>query len=132
MCASNALQFLILQFIFYPSIISHTVRETDFSISCTLLGLGVSLATGSVGSDLDIVPDMDEDDFVPGTVHLIDLEGILSVKHASGHQEDVVLVPEPSEDPDDPLNWSAKRKLLSTTCICVYVIQPYIEVFFPR
>lgn len=123
-----------VQCIFYPSIISDN-RETDFSISCTLLSLGVSLAAGSVWSirfDLDIVPDMDEDDFVPGTVHLIDLEGILSVKHASGHQEDVVLVPEPSEDPDDPLNWSGKRKLLSTTCICVYVIQLCIEVIFQR
>ncbi|MCJ1371051.1 hypothetical protein MMC20_002266 [Loxospora ochrophaea] len=65
---------------------------------------------------------MDAVDFVPGTVHLVDLEGVLRVKHASGQQEDIVLIPAPSEDPDDPLNWSAKRKLLSTTCICVYTL----------
>lgn len=81
---------------------------------------------GLLNFDFNIVRNMDDRDFVPGTVHLIDLEGILSVKHASGHQEDIVLVPEPSEDPDDPLNWSAKRKLLSTTCICVHVTQPHI------
>lgn len=62
---------------------------------------------------------MDEDRFVPGTIHLVDLEGMLRAKHASGHQKDIVLVPSPSEDPDDPLNWSAKRKLVSTANICV-------------
>ena len=73
---------------------------------------------------------MDAVDFVPGTVHLVDLEGVLRVKHASGQQEDIVLIPAPSEDPDDPLNWSAKRKLLSTTCICVYVVQPHSQGFY--
>lgn len=62
-----------------------------------------------------------ENRVVPGTVHLVDLEGTLRVKHASGDQNDVVLVPAPSDDPDDPLNWSAKRKLLSTASIAVYV-----------
>ena len=67
---------------------------------------------------------MDEDHFVPGTVHLVDLEGIMNTKHASGSQTDIVLVPAPSADPDDPLNWSANRKLLSTSCVCVCVA-PY-------
>ncbi|KAL8717889.1 MAG: hypothetical protein Q9225_004914 [Loekoesia sp. 1 TL-2023] len=57
---------------------------------------------------------------VPGTIHLVDLEGTLRVKHASGSQQDVVLDPAPSDDPDDPLNWSAKRKLLLTTSISLY------------
>ena len=64
---------------------------------------------------------MAEDRFVPGTVHLVDLERTLRAKHASGSQNDVVLVPAPSDDPDDPLNWSAKRKLLSTASISVCV-----------
>lgn len=43
---------------------------------------------------------------VPGTVHLVDLEGTMRAKHATGsHVHDVVLVPAPSSDPDDPLNW---------------------------
>ena len=71
---------------------------------------------------------MDDDRFVPGTVHLVDLEGILNAKHASGSQTDIILVPAPSADPDDPLNWSAKRKLLSTASVCVCVALPRAEV----
>lgn len=64
---------------------------------------------------------MEDTNFIPGTVHLVDLEGTMRAKHAAGGQKDVVLVPAPSADPDDPLNWSPRRKLLSTTCMCVYV-----------
>lgn len=64
---------------------------------------------------------MTENQFVPGTVHLVDIEGTLRAKHALVGQNDVVLIPAPSDDPDDPLNWSAKRKLLSTTCISMCV-----------
>ncbi|CAD6566702.1 MAG: hypothetical protein ASARMPREDX12_008802 [Alectoria sarmentosa] len=63
---------------------------------------------------------MTDNGFVPGTVHLVDIEGTLRAKHASGGQNDVVLIPAPSDDPDDPLNWSAKRKWLSTASISVY------------
>lgn len=63
----------------------------------------------------------DERPFVPGTVHLVDLEGTMRAKHAKGHK-DIVLVPAPSNDPDDPLNWSPRRKLLSTSCMCVYTL----------
>ncbi|CAD6569270.1 MAG: hypothetical protein ASARMPRED_002697 [Alectoria sarmentosa] len=62
---------------------------------------------------------MTDNGFVPGTVHLVDIEGTLRAKHASGGQNDVVLIPAPSDDPDDPLNWSAKRKWLSTASISV-------------
>lgn len=41
---------------------------------------------------------------IPGTVHLVDLEGTMHAKHAKGGQKDIVLVPAPSSDPDDPLN----------------------------
>lgn len=40
----------------------------------------------------------------PGTVHLVDLDGTLSAKHALGGQKDIVLIPAPSDDPNDPLN----------------------------
>ncbi|MCJ1424328.1 hypothetical protein MMC29_002215 [Sticta canariensis] len=58
--------------------------------------------------------------FVPGTIHLVDLEGTIRTKHASTGPRDIVLIPAPSGDPDDPLNWSAKRKFISTTSISVY------------
>jgi hypothetical protein len=75
---------------------------------------------------------------VPGTVHLVDLEGVMLAKHAQRGQRDIVLVPAPSSDPDDPvrgfyspeslnadmakLNWTPRRKMLSTTCMCVYTL----------
>lgn len=57
---------------------------------------------------------------VPGTVHLIDTQHALNTKHSKSHQ-DIVLVPTPSNDPEDPLNWSPRRKYLALTCMCVYV-----------
>lgn len=60
---------------------------------------------------------------IPGTYHLVDLEGTIRAKHASGAQlKDVVLVPAPSADPDDPLNWSPKRKWLSTASQSMYTL----------
>ncbi|PSN60646.1 MFS transporter-like protein [Corynespora cassiicola Philippines] len=46
----------------------------------------------------------------------------MSARHAAGGQKDIVLIPAPSSDPDDPLNWSPGRKALSTTCMCVYTL----------
>ncbi|KAF7957887.1 hypothetical protein EAE96_003454 [Botrytis aclada] len=60
---------------------------------------------------------------VPGTIHLVDLEGVMKAQHASASRlQDVVLVPSPSNDPDDPLNWSPKRKMLSTACMSMYTL----------
>ena len=70
---------------------------------------------------------MEDEHSVTGTVHLVDLEGILNAKHASGSQTDIVLVPAPSANPDDPLNWSARRKMLSTSCVCVCVALPSLH-----
>jgi hypothetical protein len=41
---------------------------------------------------------------IPGTVHIVDLEGTMRGRHARGVMKDIVLVPAPSNDPDDPLN----------------------------
>lgn len=62
-----------------------------------------------------------DEDAIPGTVHLVDLEGTIRAKHSSAHK-DVVLVPAPSSDPDDPLNWSPRRKMLSTISLSVYTL----------
>jgi hypothetical protein len=59
---------------------------------------------------------------IPGTVHLVDLEGTLRAKHASGRNADVVLIPAPSNDPDDPLNWTPRRKLISTLALSTYTL----------
>ncbi|KAK4937831.1 hypothetical protein LTR10_021634 [Elasticomyces elasticus] len=55
---------------------------------------------------------------VPGTVHLVDLDHSMHTRHAQGG--DIVLVPTPSKDPDDPLNWSPRRKYLSSLCSNLY------------
>ena len=62
------------------------------------------------------------DQDVPGTVLLVDLAGSQSGgKHASD-RSDIVLVPQPSADPEDPLNWTFKRKIIATSCVVLYTI----------
>lgn len=46
-------------------------------------------------------------DLVPGTEHLIDVTGHDSTKPHDASRSDVVLIPRPSNDPNDPLNWSS-------------------------
>ncbi|OHF02306.1 major facilitator superfamily transporter [Colletotrichum orchidophilum] len=66
---------------------------------------------------------MDGDGLPPGTTRLIDVDGSVISKHASGSDEaDIVLIPRPSEDPEDPLNWTKKRKWLATSCVLVYTV----------
>lgn len=53
---------------------------------------------------------------VPGTAPLADTnEGnrkqyISELRHSSGKDKDIILVPQPSESPRDPLNWPLWRK----------------------
>ncbi|KIW62815.1 hypothetical protein PV04_10946 [Phialophora macrospora] len=61
-------------------------------------------------------------DSVPGTVHLVDIEHTMHTRHAGSGDKDIVLVPTPSNDPDDPLNWSPKRKLMNTASVNVYTL----------
>ncbi|PLN82855.1 MFS general substrate transporter [Aspergillus taichungensis] len=56
-------------------------------------------------------------DAIPGTFTLVDSDHVVARRHLDGGNSDIVLVPEPSNDPDDPLNWSPRRKLLSTVCV---------------
>jgi MFS family permease len=38
------------------------------------------------------------------------VQGTSQLKHRRGYNEDVVLIPQPTNDPEDPLNWSTLRK----------------------
>lgn len=49
---------------------------------------------------------------VPGTTQLVDFED---------EKTEIVLIPTPSEDPNDPLNWTRGRKLLQVFCLVLYV-----------
>ncbi|CBY01498.1 similar to MFS transporter [Plenodomus lingam JN3] len=55
---------------------------------------------------------------IPGTVHLVDINHSLNARHSG--DGDIILNPAPSKDPDDPLNWTPRRKLLSTICVNLY------------
>ncbi|RFU24082.1 hypothetical protein B7463_g12253, partial [Scytalidium lignicola] len=57
---------------------------------------------------------------VPGTVHLVDLDHNMSTAHL-GETGDIVLVPSPSADPEDPLNWNPGRKRLAVWSAYVYI-----------
>jgi len=52
---------------------------------------------------------------VPGTVLLdgnaaeVDI-ATANLKHATGKNVNIILAPQPSEDPNDPLNWSLARR----------------------
>lgn len=52
---------------------------------------------------------------VPGTVHLVDLT-------ATSEGGAVELVPRPSADPEDPLNWSTRRKYVAVAMVLVYTL----------
>ena len=43
----------------------------------------------------------------PGTVHLIDMDGSMI---AEKNNDEVVLIPQPSSNPNDPLRWSKRKK----------------------
>lgn len=53
---------------------------------------------------------------IPGNVHLVD------IKNEGEKDGKIVLVPTPSDDPDDPLNWEPKRKYLALFCVVVYTM----------
>ncbi|CCH45907.1 putative transporter [Wickerhamomyces ciferrii] len=65
-----------------------------------------------VGKDIDY-------ETVPGNSHLIDLDGHIPGRLAKGKSNNILL-PTPSDDYDDPLNWSSRRKWLAVFCNVVY------------
>jgi MFS family permease len=58
-----------------------------------------------------------DNDRVPGTVFLID---VARNDHRSSHDE-IVLIPKPSADPEDPLNWPPARKMTTVCMAYLYV-----------
>jgi len=52
-----------------------------------------------------------EDLPIPGSLVLIDVDGRQGIEHSQGGgSRDIVLSPVPSNDINDPLRWSWKRK----------------------
>ncbi|KAI5300224.1 Vacuolar protein sorting-associated protein 35 [Ascosphaera pollenicola] len=61
---------------------------------------------------------------VPGTVHLVEAgdSGAAHEHATSPHNKDIILVPRPSNDPEDPLNWSQARKYKCMAMVYVFVL----------
>lgn len=51
---------------------------------------------------------MEATEIVPGTVHLVDIAGNLNAYKQEG--ANVILQPQSSSEPNDPLRWSNKKK----------------------
>jgi hypothetical protein len=62
-----------------------------------------------------------DEDHVPGTVYLVDINHEVSTELHDHSHHDIVLVPHPSSDPNDPLNWTHRRKLLAVSMAYLYV-----------
>jgi len=60
--------------------------------------------------------DIRHDPSVPGTSVILDEQ----IQHESARSNNFTLVPTPSADPADPLNWSQPRKWLYTACVVLY------------
>ena len=53
------------------------------------------------------------------------------LKHGKGKDEHIVLVPQPSDDPNDPLNWSRwKKHLVSYNCTTLLLLRNGFQAFF--
>lgn len=65
---------------------------------------------------------MEFTDQIPGTVYLVDKAGDLTDGHQTGSTADIILVPQPSSDPNDPLNWSYARKMRAMMMVFLYII----------
>ncbi|KAK0325646.1 hypothetical protein LTR82_003182 [Friedmanniomyces endolithicus] len=60
----------------------------------------------------DIQHGIVDESVVPGTVHMVDLDQTMQAKHSKAHR-DIVLVPTPSDDPNDPFNGIANSVVYS-------------------
>lgn len=73
---------------------------------------------------------------IPGSIQLVDTDNHITGLHESQHKE-IVLDPQPTNHPDDPLNWSMKRKLITlfwptyyTFLVAIMVAVP--AVYYPQ
>ena len=105
-----------------PSSLAECFRRVDSDISnSSALSLGyITVPTpGPIHRQeqtQNMTPNVDRS-AIPGTVTLVDLEHTIESRHLDRGDRDIILIPTPSNDPDDPLNWSRRRKLLSTVCV---------------
>lgn len=59
---------------------------------------------------------------VPGTARIYALDGE-GGQGGNTNSLEITLIPTPSKDPNDPLNWSKGRKYLMLACVALYVVK---------
>ncbi|CAK7893932.1 protein Hol1p [[Candida] anglica] len=69
-----------------------------------------------------------DEEMVPGTIHLIDLEGVLNVKKDSGSQSNIILQPQPSSNPNDPLRWPKSKKIAQFSLLWFWAFMQAVTV----
>lgn len=65
---------------------------------------------------------------VPGTVHILDLQGTLNVQKMEGGDQDIILQPQPLDNVNDPLRWSKRKKNLQFALLWVWSVLLAITV----
>lgn len=96
------------------------LKENDIPLSPCAVSL-LNLATNTIRIHLNMESHDIPTGAIPGTVQLVDVDHTISTLHAGRGARDIILVPTPSDDPNDPLNWSRRRKLILTFCLALYV-----------
>jgi hypothetical protein len=64
-------------------------------------------------------------DYVPGTAVLEDVSessGVSGLKHAKEGHGKILLIPQPSNDPNDPLNWPLWQRDIIFVLLCYCTI----------
>ncbi|KAI0017859.1 major facilitator superfamily domain-containing protein [Xylariomycetidae sp. FL0641] len=79
------------------------------------------MGTGRVADVADVVGG-DALEALPGTRRLFDENGsVLTADEGLLRHGDIVLIPQPTDSPNDPLNWSLPRKTWHTALVCFTV-----------
>ncbi|KAE9379967.1 MFS general substrate transporter [Stipitochalara longipes BDJ] len=60
---------------------------------------------------------MEEIDFIPGTTRLVEEPDHVASSHLKKHG-DIILSPQPTNSPNDPLNWSLPRRCWHAALLC--------------
>lgn len=102
----------------YIGVADETYKGTAFGIKGPKY---LTTYIGLIPRIVQMAPHDTVEEHVPGTVYLVDVNHHVPENlHDHSHQ-DIILVPHPSSDPNDPLNWAYSRKLLAVSMAYLYV-----------
>ncbi|EEQ87977.2 hypothetical protein RJZ56_002638 [Blastomyces dermatitidis] len=62
-------------------------------------------------------------DLVPSTICLVDVAGDAQNEQYDQDGKDIMFIPRPSSDPEDPLNWSRKWKFTQIAMVYIHTLR---------